>query len=273
MKFAKYVLTLLVLLPTLSWAGLNLAEPKELISKAAQNRMALRDVILDIEMNLSEMRDQGTFEKYFVLLDELKVLAVQFKMDEYYPQLVEGLGLHMVSNGMRWLDVTKDAPGKLLYYVKWMNADSLSRFLGAIEYQLSSVKDRTRLAAMATNIEALLPLIDKRAPDDGYLQSGYRRLSTEAAVAILKDPTLSLQDSEFWIGKVKIAASLSDYVDYLTQEILNLGSDRKDLGKNYLQLLLLVNLQIYKDTTTPPSMACQRCWRCDGRAVFVFGAL
>lgn len=253
MKYMKYLVAVVLALPLFAQAGLNLAEPQDLLVKAQTNRLALREVILDIEMNISEMRDQPTFEKYFFILDDLQIYSDKFRMDDFYPKLVQGLGLRMVSNGMRWLDVTKDSSDKLNYYVKWMNSDNLSRFLSAIEYQLASVKDRARLATMASNVEALLPLIDKLSQNESYLQSGFRRLATDAAVAILKDPTLTSAEVAFWIGKINIASSLSEYVDLLTQEILNMGPDKKDAGKDYLTRLLLVNAQVYKISSTPPT--------------------
>lgn len=243
----------LLLAPTVATAGLNLAEPAVLMQKAQQDRISLREVLLDIELNISEMRDQPTFEKYFFMLDELSVLAVNLKLDEIYPKMTERLGLKMSGVGMRWLDVTKDSSDKLQYYVKWMDVGVLSRFLDTISYQVAFIKDRALLAVMAKNVESFLPLVDERAQGQVYLPLGFRRVIADAAIAILRNnKDLPADEVHFWIGKLVIPASMSEYLDIINQDVYSLNSENKEYGREYLNRLLLLNVQVDKLSQTAP---------------------
>lgn len=243
MKIMNYLLTVMLLSPLSAWA-LNLAEPGVLMAKAQKNRIELREVLLDIDMNIPEMRDQPTFEKYFYLLDSLNALAVKYNLDEIYPKMVPRLGLRMTGNGMRWLDVTKDSSEKLQYYVKWMDADVLSRFLDNTTYNLTLIKDRGSLAVMATNIESILPLVDAKAAGQTHLMSGYRRLLTDVAIATLRDKTLPADEVNFWIGKLMLPSSIAEYTDYLSQDIYQLNGENKSVAPLYLNRLLLLSVQV-----------------------------
>lgn len=250
----KFVMLAMLFAPAVAMAGLNLSEPADLMQKAQQDRIALREVMLDLEMNLSEMRDQPTFEKYFFMLDELGVLAVRLKLDEIYPKMTERLGLKMSGVGMRWLDVTKDTPAKLQYYVKWMDIGVLSRFLDTISYQIAFIKDRALLATMAQNVESILPLVDERAQGQVYLPLGYRRVVADAAISILRNnKDLSPVEVSFWIGKLVIPAAISEYLDILNQDIYGLNSVNKEFGREYLSRLLALNGQVEKMSQAAPS--------------------
>src|SRR5437868_1426825 len=98
MKHFKLLLVLCAVLPSFAFANLHLATPNDLLVKAAIDRTSLRDVILDIEQNIPEMRDPATFESYFFILDQLAAQAQRLGLDQYYPNAVQSLGLHMVSN-------------------------------------------------------------------------------------------------------------------------------------------------------------------------------
>lgn len=250
MKQLISTIAIALLLPVWAMAAINLPEPAELMQKAKQNRIALREVMLDIEMNLSEMRDQPTFEKYFYMLDDLSALSVSLKLDEIYPKMTERLGLKMTGVGMRWLDVTKDSTEKIQYYIKWMDANTLSRFLDNLSYQISFVKDQAKLAVMAKNIEASLPLIDARSENQVHILLGYRRLITDVAILILRNKNLPAHEVTFWIGKLMMPASVSEYLEILNQDIYALNAENKDNSHEYLHRLLLLNAQVesFKDT-------------------------
>ncbi len=251
MKIMKYLVTMALLSPISSWA-LNLPEPSALLAKAQKSRIELREVLLDIDMNIPEMRDQPTFEKYFYTLDSLNTLSVKFNLDEVYPKMVSRLGLRMVGNGMRWLDVTKDSPEKLHYYVKWMDADVLNRFLDTTTYNLTLIKDRTRLSVMAKNIESILPLVDAKAENQTHLMSGYRRLLTDVAIVTLRDKTLPNAEVDFWIGKLMLPAAIAEYTDYLAQDIYQLNADNKSAANVYLGRLLGLSVQVGKLGSAAP---------------------
>ncbi|WP_374073451.1 hypothetical protein [Bdellovibrio bacteriovorus] len=253
MKLLKYILALVLLTPMGAWAGLNLPEPQVLLAKAQQNRIALREVILDIDMNIPEMRDQGTFEKYFYLMDELTQLSAKFDLEQFYPQIVSRLALRMTGNGMRWLDSTKDPSERLQYYVQWMDADTLNRLLDNMNYQLALVKDKNLLAVMAKNVESILPLVDARAEGQTQLMAGYRRLVTDVAIVILKDKNLPSAEVQFWIGKLLMSSALSEYVELLNQDIYQMTVETKEVGREYLSRLLLLNVQLAKLTDAVPT--------------------
>lgn len=253
MKLLKFMTLALLFAPVMASAGLNLVEPAELMQKAQQDRIALREVMLDIEMNLSEMRDQPTFEKYFFLLDDLGTLAVNLKLDEIYPKMTERLGLKMSGVGMRWLDVAKDSSVKLQYYVKWMDVGVLSRFLDTISYQIAFIKDRALLAVMAKNVESILLLVDERAQNQVYLPLGYRRVIADAAISILRNnKDLPSNEVSFWIGKLVIPAAISEYLDVMNQDIYGLNVTNKENGCEYLSRLLVLNVQVEKMNQTAP---------------------
>lgn len=252
MNLLKYIFSLVLIAPLGAWAAVSLPEPSVLLAKAQQDRIQLREVILDIEMNIPEMRDQPTFEKYFYMLEDLTQLSERHRLEEIYPQIVSRLGLRMVGNGMRWLNVTTDSSEKLQYYVKWMDADTLNRFLDNTSYQLALIKDRNLLATMATNIESLLPLVDARADGQTQLMSGFRRLFTDVAVLILRNKNLPDAEVNFWVGKLMVPASISEYADVVTQDIYLLNSKNKELGFVYLSRLLVLNAQAAKVGTAGP---------------------
>ncbi len=253
MKIFKRLITLALLWPALSLAALNLAEPDALLKKAAQSRSSLLDVILAVEFNIPEMRDPATFDKYFAMMDELQGLATKSGLEEYYPDIVKKLGLNMTANGMRWLDVTQAPTEKVSYYVKWMDADTLARFLGLIEYQTSIVKDPVRLKRMSENIEAILPAVDQKAASLPYVQLGFRRLTSDAAVALLKTETMNPQEVDFWIKKIKIASSFSEYLDHLNQGIYSLERSNRSFGHIYITRLSLLMTQSAKMSEVAPN--------------------
>lgn len=253
MKLVRYLMMICLAVPSLSWGALNLPAPKDLLAKATQSRVALREVILDMDLNIPEMRDPATFEGYFFLLDDLQRLSIKFNLNDYYPQAVEGLGLRMAANGMRWLDVTRVTPEKTAFYVKWMDGDNLSRLLGMVEYQLESVTDKTALMNMARNIEFVLPIIDRQAASLPYVQMGFRRLLSDAAVTVLKAPNLTVNEVEFWIAKIRLSSSAAEYMDYLNMGIYSLNSANKDMSHEYLDHVLKLTKQLNNLSETVPS--------------------
>lgn len=253
MKLLKQMILVALMVPALSQAALNLPEPEVLLKKASQNRSSLLDTVLALEFNIPEMRDPATFDKYFALLDRLQEMATASGLEEYYPQAVRKLGVSMSANGMRWLDLTKASPAKVSYYIKWMDADGLARFLGLVEYQVSVVKDVQLLKTMSENIEAVLPQIDQTASNLPYVQLGFRRLVSDAAVAILKTETLNEKDVQFWLKKIKVASSFSEYLDYLNQGIYSMDRQNKASSHLYLSRLSLLAVQANNLSAVAPN--------------------
>lgn len=253
MKYINTLFAVIFFAPLLSLAGINLDEPTVLLAKAQQNRIALREVMLDIEINIPEMRDQATFEKYFYMLNDLNSLATSLNLEEIYPKMANRLGLRMVNIGARWLDVTKDSSAKLQYYFKWMDANSLNHFLEITTYDLSLIKDRTLLAAMVQNIEIVLPMVDAQAEDQPQIMLGYRRLIADTVIRILRDPQLPEGEVAFWIGKLNLPSSISEYLDTLNEKIYALNLFNKQEAHEYLNRLLILTVQADKVKATAPS--------------------
>ncbi|MGZ3775211.1 MAG: hypothetical protein ACXVCY_15290 [Pseudobdellovibrionaceae bacterium] len=252
MILVKKVILLIFLGPLAAWASLNLPEPAEMLNKARGGQSALRDVILDLEFNISELRDPVTFNKYFFILDELQSLAKSSDLEKYYPQIVEKLGLNMVSNGLRWLDVTQDSPEKLGYYIKWMDGDILARFQGVIEYQISMIKDPMSLMNMANTLEVLLPQIDQKTANLPYVQIGFRHLISDAAVALLKKEGVSEDQISVLIKKLIISSSLSEYLNHLNKSLYTLKNEDKIKGHLYISRLHQLYIQAGKLSDGPP---------------------
>lgn len=253
MKLTKKLVLLAFMWPAMSLAALNLPEPTALLNKAATSRTALLDSILAIEFNIPEMRDPATFDKYFFLMDNLQTLAQDTGLEEYYPQVVEKLALNMVSNGMRWLDVTKTTPEKLSYYIKWMDGDSLARLLGLVEFQLTTEKNPAALKNMAANVEAVLPLIDVQAAKLPYVQFGFRRLMSDAAVNILKTENFTNAEFDFWVSKLKVSSAASEYLDYLNLGVYALEAKNISYGHIYLYRLTMLLQQTGKMAEVAPN--------------------
>lgn len=253
MKYINSLFAIIFFAPLLSLAGLNLDEPNVLIAKAQQNRIALREVLLDIEINLPEMRDQPTFEKYFYILDDLGALGVSFKLDEIYPKMVNRLGLRMTNIGVRWIDITKDSSAKIQYYVKWMDANSLNHFFEIISYELTKVKDKNLLSVMVVNIEAIIPMVDAQSEGQPQIMLGYRRLIADAAILVLRDSKLPENEITFWVGKLNLPASISEYLDTLNQKIYSLNVLNKLDAHEYLKRLLILTIQVDSFKDAAPS--------------------
>lgn len=247
------IIAYFLLFTQLANAELKLESPDVLLQKASVDLSGLRDVILDLEFNIQEIRDPITFDKYFYIVDDLLQVGIQHQIDLMYPNAVQNLGLHMVAHGMRWIDATKDNPEKMLYYVQWMESDTLARFLALIEFQIHGVKDPARLTMLAKNIEAIIPVTDKKGETLPYVVLGFRRLVSDAAVAMLKTQEMSLEESNRWISKIRLSSSLAEYMDFLNQKIFSVNSSNKGLSHSYLYFLTLLNKQVNNMSETAPN--------------------
>ncbi|WP_413560867.1 hypothetical protein [Bdellovibrio sp. HCB209] len=253
MKQFKLLLLAFAVAPSLALAALNLPAPEVLVTKAATNRIALREVIMDLDLNISEMRDAVTFDKYFAILGELQKQANRMNMDAYYPQAVESLGLHMVSNGMRWLDLSKDPSEKVQYYASWMDADALGRLLSVAEYQIEIVKDPTALKKVSANIDSILPVIDAKSGNLPYIPAGFRRLQSDIAVNMLKGRAMTADENLFWVSQIKLSSAMSEYLDFMNQAIYSIAPANKAAGHAFLAQLLLLNQQATKLSDNTPA--------------------
>jgi hypothetical protein len=238
-------------IPQISLAELRLQEPAELLGRAAQGKHQLRDVINELDQNLSEMRDVRVFDKYFFLLDELQVLAVRHQLDSIYPNAVERLGSRMVQKGVNWLDVVKTPLKNILYYHKWMQPSAAFSFLYAAELQAKEEKDLVALENAAGNLEAALLFADERWPNERTLRLLYRSTISAVAVRALKI-TKTANGVSFWIGKLYDVEAIFEVASLLHRQVYGLDPQGKSELHAILDKLAALHAQISKRALGAP---------------------
>lgn len=232
-------------------ANLKLAEPDVLLKQAAKGRVELRDVILDISQQISEMRDPQTFDKYFYILPELKKFAVLLKLDDIYPKAVETLGLKMVGQGIRWLSITKHDTAKIGYYLQWSDENVLSTFFFNSVMEIRGEKNPALLTKAAENLEFIIPIVAKIAPLRNDLSQSYRQLLSQVAIKFLRT-SLTKQELNFWISKLSDTTGVSEYLDLVQQEIFRINITNRALAHDLNERLKLISDQIHKVIADPP---------------------
>lgn len=228
MMILRAFLLALLLTPGFSWGNEGGLPPAdELMFKASQGRIELREVLMDLENNIQEMGYPEVFDSYFYLLDGLKELAIRFNLDEIYPGAVENLGAQMVDSGIRWLDIAEAKEERLLYYHKWMNLDVAVRYMDQVEVEIGSLKNMDKVRSASDNVEILLNYVETRFPRYYHLKTGYRRILSNVALKFLRQPDISNEDVQHWIGKLRSPAGYMDYMILLSTEIYSLKEDTK----------------------------------------------
>ncbi len=206
-------------------ADLNLDSPRVLLQRAAVNKNELRDVINAIDLNLSEMRDQVTFDQYFLLLDDLQELAVRMDLDSIYPNAVRKVGNRMVQKGVNWLDIFKTSQAHLLYYQKWMSDyQTASSLLYTAGLQIKDETKLDRLRIGADNLEALMKLADQMWPDERALRLLYRTTLSDLASKVLKTEKSSDNQTEFWLAKIYTPDAMSEFTTLLQGQVFELNA-------------------------------------------------
>ncbi|WII71851.1 hypothetical protein QJS83_15410 [Bdellovibrio sp. 22V] len=197
----------------------SLPPAEELLAKAEQGRAQLKEVIDDVDKNLSKMREAKVFDAYFYMLDDLKELATKFNFEEIEPQAIEKLGLRMVERGTRWLVIAECTKDRLLYYHKWMSKDIAVRYMAQVEVEIGSLGASSKTRAAGDNLDALIIYVDGRFPGDTYLKEGYQRILSNIALKQLRQPKVSDEDALYWIGRLQTANSYSEYLSILDLQV------------------------------------------------------
>lgn len=230
---------------------LNLAEPDELLKQASQGRVELRDVILDMNQQISEMRDPKTFDKYFYILPELKKYADAFKLDDIYPKAVETLGLKMVAQGSRWLSIIRDDRARLEYYFRWMDENVIGTFFFNVEMETRNEPDPALLTKAADNLESIIPLIEKIAPLRNDLHQSFRQVLSAIAIKFLRS-SLPDEDLKFWIAKLVDVTGINQYLDLVQLDIFKISDSNRIIAHELNKRLGLVYDQIRRMIADPP---------------------
>ena len=224
-------------------ADLNLDTPQVLLARAALNKNELRQVINDIDLNLSEMRDQSTFEKYFFMLDDLQALAVKMDLDSIYPNAVRKVGNRMVQKGVNWLDILKTSQAHLLYYEKWMtDYQTASSLLYTAGLQIKDETNLDRLKIGADNLEALMKVADQMWPNEKALRLLFRTTLSDLASKVLKTEKASDDQTEFWLAKIYTPDAMSEFTTLLQGQVFDLTAlNAKDIHWILRRLVLVFN--------------------------------
>lgn len=207
---------------SIAQAALNLAPPQDLLKKAAQDRRQLREVLLDMQQNIPEMRDPKTFDSYFFILADLQKLADKLQLNAIFPKAVEATGLKMVAHGIRWLDVSQRPLSDALYYQSYADADVMSRFLAELELQVRNLRNsQARLKAVAINLEGMLPAAEKQFEERRDVRISMRQILSSIAIKFLKTEQLSNDEAAFWISKISLPTAYSEYIEALNESVLD----------------------------------------------------
>src|SRR5262249_53104699 len=151
----------------------------------------------------------ATFESYLYILPKLIELSEKSRLDEIYPKAVIQLGHKMVDQGVRWLDLTKDNPERVLYYVRWMDLESITRLEAAAELRASDATlTSVQVKNMVANVNALIPVVEVQFRDHDDLLRSFRRLSSDFAVKYLTLPQITEDEVRFWIGQIRLPSSM-----------------------------------------------------------------
>lgn len=207
---------------SIAQAALNLAPPQDLLKKAAQDRRQLREVLLDMQQNIPEMRDPKTFDSYFFILADLQKLADKLQLNAIFPKAVEATGLKMVAHGIRWLDVSQRPLSDALYYQSYADADVMSRFLAELELHVRNLRNsQARLKAVAINLEGMLPAAEKQFEERRDVRISMRQILSSIAIKFLKTEQLTNDEAAFWISKISLPTAYSEYIEALNESVLD----------------------------------------------------
>lgn len=204
----------------------GLDTPTKLLERAAIDKNHLRDVLFDLEINITQLRDQATFEQYFFLLDALQVQADRLGLNSIYPDAVKKLGAKMVEKGVNWLNIISTPQDNLLYYHRWMGDPQVAAsFLNTVGLRVKGQTRMDNLKVAASNLEAVMLLANSKWPQELSLKLNYRSTLSELASRALKAQTNDNDpDTDFWLNKIYTSDVLSDYTTYLQTQVYALTS-------------------------------------------------
>lgn len=216
-----FLVASLLLTTSIAKADLVLDTPEALLKKAAVSRQDLREVVLSIQQQLPEMRDQETFESYFLILTDLQKLAEQFNLDDIYPKAVASLGKKMAVFGVKWIDLGTFPTAKAEYYFQWADKDVFGALLPVTNYLLLSYKSAevSRYQLLAINAELILTKYFSVLQANADLVVGYREMLSNIAVTMIKNPQTTIEEKAQWFTKIYTSTGLNTYLDVLQRQI------------------------------------------------------
>lgn len=251
MKKIFALLCFLSLAIPMAFADMKLDPPEKLLEKARAGRIACREVILDIQQNIPEMRDPQTFDSYFKILDELEKIAAQTGVNEIYPDAVKNLGLQMVTQGVRWLSTARDTIEKILAYHKWMSVEVAFSFLAATELEEKTLPPEN-LRRFAENIDQLIPWVDKAFPQATGLRLGYRNLLSERAAKALAIQSMTEEERLFWLDKIYSSTGYASALGVIQNDVFGITKENREKFHLYVHRQLLISNRLLADAQNHP---------------------
>lgn len=214
------------LMTTVSWGQVETDVPyigtaSSLLGEAQAGRRELLDALLKLKDNVRELRDQKTFDEFFVLLDQFETLADQENLHMIYPNAVGEVGKTMIMHGSRWLKVAHDSEEKILSYMRWADLTAALQFQRQVIEEIDKIKNPELFKKAFSNLQALEAWAAENFADDLYLLPIYQKTISEISFNALT--TIDIRDEQewsFWISGVNNQDSAQDYVAYLNEKIL-----------------------------------------------------
>lgn len=215
-----------LLMATMSWAQVEtdvpyIGTPSSLMNEAQVGRRELLDALLKLKDNVRELRDQKTFDEFFVLLDQFDVLAQNQNLNLIYPNAVADVGKTMIMHGSRWLKVSLDDDQKILEYMKWADLTAALQFQRQVIEEIDKIRNPELFKKAYSNLQALEEWAAQEFADDLYLLPIYQKTISEISFnALVNIDIREDQEWSFWISGVNNQNSAQDYVAFLNEKIL-----------------------------------------------------
>lgn len=228
-----------------------LGTPEKLLNQAQKGRKELLDVLLKMKDNVRELRDQQTFDNFFVLLNDFEVLAKDFQLDLIYPQAVAEVGKSMIMHGNRWLRVGSDTTDKILSYQKWADLTAALQFQIQVIEELNRMRNESLFKPAFINLLALENWASARFPEDLYLVPTYQKTIADLSFkALVATEVQNEKEWTFWIQGISTQSAAQDYISFLNEKIL-----AEDIDQNQSLSWMKLNLQLGQQLTKIPRLS------------------
>ena len=227
---------------SLAARAVQLRSPQELLSRAAQNRIELRQVIFDLKKNLSEFVDLEQLTSYAALVEDLQPFAVELKLDEIYPNALEDLGAGFFAQAIKWLDPRSVPENIILFYFQWATFDYAFRFSELVEFLINQPFDPSKRYQILKTVQQLQIASQNQFSAQPQLAMSFQRIvSDRAARALIEEGAASEQS---WLSMIQTASGFSILIDWLQAQVLDFDQDEPIDLASHLKLALNISQQI-----------------------------
>lgn len=199
----------------------HLGTPEKLLKEAQTGRTELLNVLLRLQDNVRELRDQQTFDNFFALLDQFQALSDSYNLEMIYPGAVKEVGRNMILHGNRWLKISSDSSEKILSYQKWSDLSGALLFQTQVTEELNKLTKPEQFKKAYLNLLSLKDWSLANYPDDLYLAPTYQSVIADLSFKALVP--LSVMDNTewaFWLKGINTQNSAQDYISFLNEKVL-----------------------------------------------------